>query len=63
MLVDLARNDVARVSVPGTRRVTALLDVIRAARVMHLSSTVTGQLRSGTGRAPRAPGVPERGHA
>ena len=47
MLVDLARNDVARVSVPGTRRVTSLLDVIRAARVMHLSSTVTGQLRPG----------------
>ena len=45
MLVDLARNDVARVSIPGTRRVTDKLHVQRAARVMHLVSTVTGQLR------------------
>ncbi|HUE79625.1 MAG TPA: anthranilate synthase component 1 [Sphingomicrobium sp.] len=44
MLVDLARNDVARVSVPGTRRVTKLLDVERYARVMHLTSRVEGEL-------------------
>ena len=47
MLVDLARNDVARVSVPGTRRVARLLDVERYARVMHLVSSVTGRLRRG----------------
>lgn len=47
MLVDLARNDVARVSAPGTRRVASLLGVERYARVMHLVSTVTGQLRPG----------------
>ncbi|WP_129793113.1 anthranilate synthase component 1 [Sphingosinicella sp. CPCC 101087] len=47
MLVDLARNDVARVSVPGTRRVAKLLTVERYARVMHLVSSVTGRLRPG----------------
>lgn len=45
MLVDLARNDVARVSVPGTRRVSGLMTVERYARVMHLVSTVTGLIR------------------
>jgi anthranilate synthase component 1 len=45
MLVDLARNDVARVSVAGTRRVAKLLTVERYARVMHLVSSVTGRLR------------------
>ena len=44
MLVDLARNDVARVSVPGTRRVTDLMRVDRYSRVMHLVSEVTGTL-------------------
>lgn len=44
MLVDLARNDVARVSEPGTRRVAELLSVERYARVMHLVSSVTGRL-------------------
>jgi anthranilate synthase component 1 len=47
MLVDLARNDVARVSVAGTRRVAKLLTVERYARVMHLVSSVTGRLRPG----------------
>jgi anthranilate synthase component 1 len=44
MLVDLARNDVARVSRPGTRRVTRLLTVDRYAHVMHLVSEVQGEL-------------------
>jgi len=47
MLVDLARNDVARVSEPGTRRVTRLLAVERYSQVMHLVSEVRGRLRSG----------------
>jgi anthranilate synthase component 1 len=47
MLVDLARNDVARVSAPGTRRVAKLMTVERYARVMHLVSSVTGLLRTG----------------
>ncbi len=49
MLVDLARNDVARVSEPGTRRVARLLGVERYARVMHLVSSVTGVLKQGFG--------------
>ena len=45
MLVDLARNDVARVSVPGTRLVENLLSVQRYSHVMHLGSRVVGTLR------------------
>ncbi len=45
MLIDLARNDVARISETGTRRVARLLTVERYARVMHLVSSVTGRLR------------------
>ena len=46
MLVDLARNDVARVSTPGTRHVKELLKVDRYSHVMHLVSRVVGELRS-----------------
>jgi anthranilate synthase component 1 len=45
MLVDLARNDVAKVCRPGTRYVTDLLKVDRYSHVMHLVSRVVGQLR------------------
>jgi len=48
MLVDLARNDVARVSRPGTRKVTRLLTVDRYAHVMHLVSEVEGVLADDT---------------
>jgi anthranilate synthase component 1 len=47
MLVDLARNDVARVCRPGTRRVTRLLTVDRYSQVMHLVSEVEGELAPG----------------
>jgi len=47
MLVDLARNDVARVSRRGTRGVTRLLTVERHPHVMHLVSEVTGELEEG----------------
>lgn len=47
MLVDLARNDIARVSVPGTRQVTKLLTVERYSHVMHLVSEVAGTLAHG----------------
>lgn len=46
MLVDLARNDIARISQSGTRKVAELLKVDRYSHVMHLVSRVTGQLRS-----------------
>jgi len=45
MLVDLARNDVARLAVPGTRTVARHMQVERFARVMHLVSVVRGVLR------------------
>ena len=44
MLVDLARNDVARVCDPGTRRVVQLMTLEKYARVMHLVSSVKGVL-------------------
>ena len=45
MLVDLGRNDIGRVSEPGTVQVTQLMDVERYSHVMHLVSHVTGKLR------------------
>lgn len=44
MLVDLARNDLGRVSVPGTVRVDRFMDVERFSRVMHIVSRVSGNL-------------------
>ena len=45
MLVDLGRNDIGRVSVPGTVSVTELMGVERFSHVMHLVSHVEGRLR------------------
>ncbi|MBI3964157.1 MAG: anthranilate synthase component I [Chloroflexi bacterium] len=45
MLVDLARNDVGRVSKPGSVKVTELMDVERYSHVMHLVSNVVGELK------------------
>jgi anthranilate synthase component 1 len=45
MLVDLARNDLGRVCIPGTVRPTELMEVERFSRVMHIVSTVEGDLR------------------
>ncbi len=45
MLVDLGRNDIGRVSVPGTVEVTQLMDVERFSHVMHLVSHVEGKLK------------------
>ncbi len=47
MLVDLGRNDIGRVSVPGTVSVTQLMDVERFSHVMHLVSHVEGRLKPG----------------
>jgi anthranilate synthase component 1 len=46
MLVDLGRNDVGRVSVPGSVRVPQFMEVERYSHVMHLVSHVTGRLRA-----------------
>jgi anthranilate synthase component 1 len=47
MLVDLGRNDLGRVCVPGTVRVEDYSHIERYSHVMHLVSTVTGQLADG----------------
>ena len=47
MLVDLGRNDVGRVARPGTVSVERLMEVERYSHVMHISSTVGGELREG----------------
>ena len=47
MLLDLGRNDIGRVSKPGTVRVTQMLEVERYSHVMHLVSHVTGELAPG----------------
>ncbi|KAL1541087.1 anthranilate synthase 2 [Salvia divinorum] len=44
MLVDLGRNDVGKVSKPGSVKVDKLMNIERYSHVMHISSTVTGEL-------------------
>ena len=44
MLLDLGRNDVGRVAKIGSVRVASSFDVERYSQVMHLSSTVHGEL-------------------
>ena len=47
MLVDLGRNDIGRISEPGTVEITQLMDLERYSHVMHLVSHVQGKLRAG----------------
>lgn len=47
MLVDLGRNDLGRVCVPGTVTVRRFFEIERYSHVMHLVSTVTGRLAPG----------------
>jgi anthranilate synthase component I len=47
MLVDLGRNDLGRVCVPGTVEVIEFMEVRRYSHIMHLESTVRGQVRPG----------------
>jgi anthranilate synthase component 1 len=49
MLVDLGRNDLSRVCVPGTVQVERLLEPERFSHVTHLVSEVTGTLAEGVG--------------
>jgi anthranilate synthase component 1 len=50
MLVDLARNDVRRVSEPGSVRVEEFMNVLKYSHVQHIESTVTGTLASADDR-------------
>ena len=45
MLVDLGRNDIGRVSQPGTVEVSELMEVERYSHVMHMVTHVQGRLR------------------
>jgi anthranilate synthase component 1 len=47
MLVDLGRNDIGRVCVPGSVCVRELMEVERYSHVMHLVSDIRGRLRPG----------------
>ena len=47
MLVDLGRNDLGRVCVPGTVSVVEFMQVRRYSHIMHLESTVVGELTPG----------------
>ncbi|NBB51678.1 anthranilate synthase component I family protein [Rhizobium sp. CRIBSB] len=51
MIVDLMRNDLARVAVPGTVAVERLFEIQSLPTVHHLVSTVTGQAVPGAGPA------------
>jgi anthranilate synthase component I len=47
MLVDLARNDLQKVCRPGSVEVVDLMGIERYSHIMHLVSTVTGELAEG----------------
>lgn len=47
MLVDLGRNDLGRVCLPGSVQVHDLMAIERYSHVLHMTSNVTGTLREG----------------
>ena len=47
MLVDLGRNDIGRVSKPGTVRLPKLMEIERFSHVMHIVSNVDGDIADG----------------
>lgn len=49
MLIDLGRNDVGRISEPGTVCIDEKMTVERYSHVMHLTSSVSGTLGNGLG--------------
>src|SRR5699024_5716626 len=48
MLVDLARNDLAKVCTAGTIDASEFMDIVRSSHIMHTSSAVRGELEPGT---------------
>lgn len=51
MIVDLLRNDLGKVSIPGTVQVSSLFELERFATVWQMTSTVESTLRGGTSLA------------
>ncbi|WP_189519802.1 anthranilate synthase component I [Kushneria pakistanensis] len=49
MLIDLGRNDVGRISEPGTVELTDKMTIERYSHVMHIVSNVTGRIRPSMG--------------
>jgi anthranilate synthase component 1 len=49
MLVDLGRNDLGRVCRAGSVKVEGFMEVERYSHVMHMVSSVTGELEDGVG--------------
>ena len=47
MLVDLGRNDIGKVGLPGTVKVSAFMEVEKYSHVMHLVSSVQADLDAG----------------
>jgi anthranilate synthase component 1 len=47
MLLDLGRNDIGRIARPGTVKVTEEMSVERYSHVMHLVSSVRGEIQEG----------------
>ena len=47
MLVDLGRNDVGRVAIPGSVEVSGFMEVERYSHVMHIVSHIQGKLKTG----------------
>lgn len=47
MLVDLSRNDLSKVCVPGTVEVTEFMEIERFSHIMHMCSNVVGRMREG----------------
>lgn len=51
MLVDLARNDLGRISSPGSVEITTFMGVERYSHVMHIVSEVRGKIAAGISAA------------
>lgn len=47
MLVDLGRNDIGRIAKFGSVEVESYQDIVRFSHVMHIGSTVRGEIRDG----------------
>ena len=60
MLVDLARNDLGRVCVPGSVRLTRNMEVENFSHVMHIVSDVVGQTACAPGAVSAGAESPER---